>query len=192
MLFNRFILFLFIVFILLAFLAQGVESREMSLEAEGDISIHSVSGNSKTKTASSVEGNGYINYNSGSEISSTSVVQGYSMELKSGDNTKTPLTGIVSTRVLNGNGAVYYYALKIIPNPGTVAILDIHYSSSNIAFASLDIESKVYVEKGIFRNYIDISNEESDLSIYEEIFVKGYANFWDIISIADPNTSSVE
>lgn len=173
--------------LLSAVLVPQVEARQMSLEAEGEVSIYSKSGNQRTQTATLIEGEGYVNYTGDTTIRSTSVNQGYGIELISAEDTDNLLTGVVSTRMLNGEGAQYYYALKIVSNPATAAILDLQYRSHTELFANLDIEAEAFVEDGIFRSYVDLYNPVIGSSIYEEIYVDGYAWYLDLISISDPD-----
>ena len=177
-----------VVLAIVIFVVSQANARQMSLEADGEVNIYSKSGNQRATTAVSIIGEGQVYYGNDSSIETASVRQGYTIELFSAENTRDKLVGIVSTEMTNGNGSLYRYALKISPNPATAAILDFQYNVGTEAFASLDISADVFVEEGLFRNYIDIYNPSVGKGLFEEIAVLGYVRYLDSISISEPET----
>lgn len=171
--------------LILLYAGSKVNAREMVLQAEGTINIYSTSGNNRSTSAVLIEGDGEVNYSNKGNSTRTSHRRTNEIEITAAQETTTPISAITSSKVINGNGVEYLYALKVAPSRGQTASINKEYKTSMNDFATLKVESEVFVEQGVFRNYIDIRNEVIGRYIYEEIFVDGFVFYLDSISISD-------
>lgn len=186
---SKRIYFILLVCIVLLLVSSPVYAigRNVTLEADGYIELHSVTGNTTSKAGLQIKGEGKITYQGEGSLSGTNIAQAYRVEAKSAENTLRPLTIISALQVGNGDGAAYSYALMVAPAKGETGLLDVLYEANTEGFATLYLSATAMVSQGEFRNYAYIKNESFFLE--EEIRALGFVNFSDLLKISSPNNA---
>lgn len=159
--------------------------RDMSLEADGRVSIESNIENSSSQAATRVSGEGEVYYASDSVVGEDSFDQAHSIELQSAVSTLRPLKAIVGFKTEDN-----IYAILIRPDQGEGAFVDVHFEAAagddDIGFTMMEVSAHAEVTRGEFRSFIDVFDISRGISLREAIRVWGLVRFLDRLTLSVP------
>lgn len=171
-------------------LTQGAtaSSRDTKIWAEGKIEIHSKTEIDTTAAAYKVTGEGSLQLDHSGKVGPGSFDQGLNITMVAADK---PLRGMEAISAVK-SGKNYFYAIMAAPDQGADATLDASYRIRDGDYKDIDIAAEVFVSAGEFRNYINIYNPASGMSLEELMKIIGAAYYQDKLTMLENNGTQEE
>lgn len=185
--------------------ATGNIYRDMDLQADGKVNLHNITFNNYIYTGLEVKGDGIVQLQTQLNLYRTDIDQDYSIQLQSADDTLRPVEAVTAITSADGKGQ-HDYAVKVAPDAGKQALLDIDYLFSSLdpandeydmgdmvhVFSELEIDTTAQVSMGEFRSYANVQATDGE-GFMEEIRVRdGQTVFDDYISVDELREVEIE
>lgn len=173
---------LIVAILLCLVIALPVSARTLVIQAEGEVEYFSRTKNEVSTAAVSIQGNGKLDYKMSGETGAASLSQEHEMAMTG------PMTAIVALfsaakeyAKLEDEDERYIYAVMVAPAEGESGKLSAKFNTalSEEAIYSFDVEVEAEVT-GELRNYIEMYNPTSEVKLYEEMRINGWAYYLDL------------
>jgi len=172
---------LLIAVIIIAVLASPVcaVGRMMSLEADGRIEYNTSAKSPTAKTGLDVRGEGQVSIANDGDYTRGAFDQSYVVDLRSEEDATKPLQAVTA-----GWFGDSLYALMVAPQQGEAGQMEIDYEIENNGFTASNVSAEAVVTDGEFRSHLHLRDAVRDLTLHEEIRVRGHAWFVDYITVS--------
>jgi len=192
----KILIIVIVILVLIASPAAGNISRDFSMQADGRVDLHSITFNDYVKTGLRVTGDGIAQLDSDLVFNRANLDQVYNIQMQAKEDTLRPIEAVTAMTSADGKGQ-HDYAVKIAPDAGEQAMLQIHYLFSALdadddelelgemvfVFSELEIDTTAQVSMGEFRSHTHIRTEDGEGYI-EDIRVRdGQTVFEDYVSV---------